>query len=177
MTTHFTSDTHYFHDNVIKYCDRPFSSTEEMNETMIQNWNSVVKDSDVVYHLGDFSIDSHGKEKNLKKEKDIRVVYNRLHGKKILIYGNHDVVFLDLYRDLFIEVLPYKEIRIDNKIWVLFHYPIEEWNGSHGGKGYHLHGHTHSKSTFKHGRFDVGVDSNKFLPINLEEIKIKLNEI
>jgi calcineurin-like phosphoesterase family protein len=146
-----------------------------MNKVMIQNWNSVIKDDDVVYHLGDFSIDSYGKQKNIEKEKELRKIYNRLRGKKFLIYGNHDIVFLDLYRDLFIEVLPYKEIQIEKKIFTLCHYPMEEWNGSHKGFGIHLHGHCHGKSTVKQNRLDVGVDCHNFFPVNLQEILKKIN--
>lgn len=49
----FIADTHFNHENIIKYCDRPFSNTKEMNEYIIQKWNSVAKEDDVVYHLGD----------------------------------------------------------------------------------------------------------------------------
>ena len=41
-----TSDTHFNHKNIIEYCNRPYSSVEEMNKAIIDNWNSVVKDED-----------------------------------------------------------------------------------------------------------------------------------
>ena len=130
---------------------------------------------DVIYHLGDFSINSRENERNKEKEKDLKKILNRLNGKKFLISGNHDTDFLDFYRDFFYEVLPYKEIQVDNKIWILCHYPIEDWHGSRSEVGIHLHGHSHGTSEGKKNRLDVGVDSNNFFPISLEQIKIKLN--
>ena len=50
----FTSDTHFNHANIIKFCERPFGSIEEMNEALIANWNRVVGKDDIVFHLGDF---------------------------------------------------------------------------------------------------------------------------
>lgn len=51
----FTSDTHFFHEGIIKFCNRPFASVEEMNEAMIRNWNEVVHEKGTVFHLGDFA--------------------------------------------------------------------------------------------------------------------------
>ena len=78
---YFTSDTHFGHENIIKWCRRPYSSVEEMNEKLIENWNSVVGPDDIVFHLGDFAFGGSG----LWKE-----VLSRLNGKKYLIIGNHD---------------------------------------------------------------------------------------
>lgn len=77
---YFTSDQHFGHKNVISYCARPFSSVEEMNETLIHRHNQVVKPEDTVYHLGDFSL----------SEKWVDEVSPRLNGKKFLCPGNHD---------------------------------------------------------------------------------------
>jgi len=74
---YFTSDTHFDHENIIKYCNRPFKDVNHMNESMIENWNNTVNDTDTVMHLGDFSF---------KSDKFI----NRLNGNITLIKGNHD---------------------------------------------------------------------------------------
>jgi calcineurin-like phosphoesterase family protein len=72
----FTADTHFGHANIIKYCQRPFSSVEEMNETLIANWNRVVAAEDTVYHLGDVALG------------DAKPVLDRLKGKIVLIVGS-----------------------------------------------------------------------------------------
>lgn len=76
----FTSDTHYYHNNVIRYCDRPYTSVEEMNEDMVKKWNEIVSPDDVVYHLGDFSL----------AIRPVELFTPRLNGVKYLVPGNHD---------------------------------------------------------------------------------------
>lgn len=80
MTRFFTSDNHFGHTNIIKYCDRPFASSEEMDEAMIARWNKAVRPSDTVYHIGDFAMSFNKVEE----------ITPQLNGKKILIAGNHD---------------------------------------------------------------------------------------
>ena len=77
---YFTADTHFGHENVIRFCSRPFSCAAEMDEALIENWNSRVKGNDTVYVLGDMFFRSVNFEEILK----------RLKGKKRLIVGNHD---------------------------------------------------------------------------------------
>lgn len=81
MSIFFTSDQHWFHKNVIRYSGRPFASTIEMNEAMIERWNNVVKEKDIVYHLGDITLSS-----------SIAELSKGLNGIKILVPGNHDKV-------------------------------------------------------------------------------------
>ena len=84
------SDTHFYHEKIIKYCNRPFSSVEEMNKTLIRNWNETVSGKDVVLHLGDFGLGEKGK---------IAEIISTLNGKKILIMGNHDNWSESFYRE------------------------------------------------------------------------------
>lgn len=78
----FTSDTHFFHEGIIKFCNRPFESVEEMNETLIRNWNETVPEDGTVFHLGDFAFGGW---------REWMSAYNRLNGKIYLILGNHDM--------------------------------------------------------------------------------------
>ena len=75
------SDTHFGHENIIQYCNRPFKTVEEMDNVLIKNWNETVSNKDVVVHLGDFALCS---------KKMAREICSQLNGKKILIKGNHD---------------------------------------------------------------------------------------
>ena len=84
-----TSDTHFSHVNIIKYCNRPYASVEEMNNALIDNWNSVVKNDDLVIHLGDFALG--------RTIQDIKKHLDKLNGNKILILGNHDSLSQDDY--------------------------------------------------------------------------------
>lgn len=166
MNIFFTSDTHFGHANIIKYCNRPFNSVEEMDERLIDNWNSVVNKNDTIYHLGDVSF-------NFKKFVNI---VSRLNGNKILIRGNHDEYMKPIHENYFDRVFSYKEIKFNQRKIVLFHYPISDWNGKFHGS-VHLHGHTHGNQ-ISHGtdigvienRIDIGVDCFNYTPVNIEEI-------
>src|SRR5687767_6005129 len=82
MNTFFTSDTHWGHKNIIKFCSRPYASVEEMDEAMITNWNDRVRPGDTVYHLGDFTF--------YRREDQQRRIIDSLNGNIKLILGNHD---------------------------------------------------------------------------------------
>ena len=81
MRVFVIADTHFWHKNIIDYCDRPFNSVEEMNSTLIKNWNKTVTNNDIVIHLGDVGLGP--------KEK-IAPIVQSLKGRKILVMGNHD---------------------------------------------------------------------------------------
>ncbi|MFW6002464.1 MAG: hypothetical protein ACOCQD_03910 [archaeon] len=84
MTKFFTSDEHYHHKNVIRYCNRPYKNINEMNKALIENHNNIVSKDDIVYHLGDFSMISRSQGQKLES------IINNLNGMNILILGNHD---------------------------------------------------------------------------------------
>ena len=77
----FTSDSHFCHSNIIKFCDRPFKDVEEMNEILIDNWNKTVGPNDIIYHLGDFCFAGSA---------EWHSILGRLNGRIHLILGNHD---------------------------------------------------------------------------------------
>lgn len=159
---YFTSDTHFGHTNIIKHCNRPFASVEEMDEKLIENWNARVGRGDEVYHIGDFSLAKDGKK--------IPEYRKCLNGQIHLIYGNHDqkrLKFLVGFQDL----KPYKEIKVGDQKIILMHYAFRTWNGAHRG-AWNLHGHSHGslKRDFTMKQFDVGVDVWNFAPISYEEV-------
>lgn len=162
-----TSDTHYYHHKIIKYCNRPFRDAYEMNQVMIDNWNKTVTEDDIVYHLGDVAF---------AKPYQTKDIFDKLKAKrKILIAGNHDygqqALNTAYWKTMFDEVHQYYEIKYRNLNFVLFHFPMKEWNRKYHGS-IHLHGHTHNRSQEKTSDliYDVGVDGNNFTPVDLNHI-------
>lgn len=165
----FTSDLHFDHEKIIKHANRPFSCVEEMNAALIHNWNSRIDVSDDVYILGDLS---------MKGATYVNELLAKLNGRKYLIKGNHDK-FADqttFDRNLLIWIQNYYEFDYQNERFILFHYPIEEWNHFFHGS-IHLHGHQHNHADYncqnrERGlrRYDVGVDANNMSPVSIDEI-------
>lgn len=173
MSIWFTSDLHFNNENIIKYNNRPFNSVEEMNEKLIENWNSIVSQEDIVYVLGDFIMGS---------PKDVKPILDKLKGKIILIVGNHDTnAKLDIYSELNIEIHEVLKLKIGKIIYILFHYPIfiRSWEGQTKNRIYALSGHTHSENKFYENipwNYNVGVDANNYKPVNIEDIKQAFKE-
>ena len=156
MTIWFTSDTHFGHTNIIRYCNRPFQDTHEMNKTIVENWNACVQDNDTVWHLGDVTFGNP-------------TILHRLKGIIHLCLGNHDKEKFLQKTGRFASMTREPVISKGSHPSVLFHYPMESWPGqSH--KAIHLHGHSHGKMRKAPNRFDVGVDCFGFKPVTLEEI-------
>lgn len=174
--TFFTSDTHFGHANIIRFCNRPFKNVEEMDEALIENWNQVVSDDDTVFHLGDFAFGGSNVWKS---------IIPRLNGHINLIIGNHDRKNLRQgYMSSFGMVVPQLQIEIEGNPIYLNHYPFLCYGGSYRGV-WQLFGHVHSgpnaegldisrlKTLFP-TQYDVGVDNNDYAPISYREVKAKI---
>ena len=173
MNYWFTSDTHFGHSRIIKYCNRPFKNCDHMNQSLISNWNARVKKNDVVFVIGDFC-HLHSKSGDFVNQHNIRAYKweEQLNGKIIFIKGNHDK---NNSTKTIIErlVIGYGGHRIN-----LVHKPI------HADFKYsiNLTGHVHEKWEVKRFEKDskcticvnVGVDVNNFRPICFNEILKKL---
>lgn len=154
MGVFFTSDTHFQHKNLLQWEDRPYSSIEEMNESLIDSWNSQVTDSDIVYHLGDFALTNY--------ENTVDII-RRLKGKIVLIKGNHD--FSNTFKKISrLNLLhEYHELGTTIKYFghkmFLTHYPMEIGNRPYT---WSIHGHIHSNKSTWLNQINVGVDSPQF---------------
>jgi calcineurin-like phosphoesterase family protein len=162
----FTADTHFGHDRIRGYCNRPYQTVEEMDEMLIKNWNETVPPDADVYHLGDFAF---GKQYTGDK---LLELINRLNGEKYLILGNHDHA-TDAHWRGFKWIKDYYEFPLDkrNKI-ILFHYAMRVWHRSHYGNA-HLYGHSHGTLPDDPNArsFDVGVDCWNYRPISLNKVE------
>ena len=175
--TFFTSDNHFFHKRITEYCNRPFKDALEMNEQMIINWNKKVSPDDIIYLMGDFCFGT--------KNKWIKIL-QQLNGTKHLITGNHDNP-KHIPIEYFESIQQYKEIKISNQTFCLFHFPISSWHRMEWNNN-NLHGHIHShdKSFYRAElgevftrvegdkqlgfRIDVGVDSWDYTPVEFNEL-------
>lgn len=165
MNTYFTSDTHFGHANIIKYCNRPFADAAEMDRALISNWNNRVMPGDRVFHLGDFSLSSGGSALNY---------LNKLNGEIHLIIGNHEKEAMAV-RNHFASVQPMLELSVDGQRMVLCHYAMRVWNKSHRG-AWHLYGHSHGTlpDDPESLSFDIGVDCWNYHPVSMEQIRARM---
>lgn len=160
MMSWFTSDHHFGHSGIIRSCERPFGSVEEMDAHLIHTWNARVQPADEVWHLGDFSW--HRAEKAAH-------ILARLHGTKHLVCGNHDPAAI---RGLsgWASVQDYAEVAVRGTRLVLSHYAMRTWHGVHRGT-IQLYGHSHGALAGSRLSCDIGVDAwPRFAPVNLGEV-------
>lgn len=158
------SDTHFNHENIIKYCDRPYTDAEHMNEDLIEKWNSVVKPGDKVYHLGDVFMGSGEKAYDIHK---------RLLGKKRLILGNHDDPNHAVIRKWYQKVSVWRDLR-DYGL-VLSHIPLHPSAIKKGR--INVHGHIHNHRSPDGLYLCACVEQINYTPIHIEEVRDKARKI
>lgn len=168
MKTFITSDLHFGHTNIMKFCPRTrghYSNIEHMNAEMAKIWNSQVQPDDLVYILGDVSF--------MNVEKTVSYLHS-LSGNKILVQGNHDQKLLKDKRfcDCFVEIHHYLRLVYNKQhLLIMFHYPIYEWDQMHRGS-IHFHGHLHGNyNGMPDSRaLDVGYDATGNVVSNIEDL-------
>ena len=183
----FVSDLHMYHTNIIRLSNRPFADIEEMSKVLVDNWNNVVKEDDIVFNLGDFC----WSESYIIWAK----VIDKLNGHQVLIKGNHDhpktlqklseqYKLIDSHQGnpLFVKNLDKLflirerlELRHNKDRFLLDHFPQYSWVGSYHGV-YHLHGHIHEKNNdiSTTNTYNVSIERNLYRPLSLDEIKMGL---
>lgn len=153
----FTADWHLDHENIIKYCARPFDNVGEMNDALLDNAISVLSKHDTLYMLGDFAWD-----------RDTYIQYKAALDATCTVYyleGNHDARFVEN------DGLALS-IRHNHRRYYLCHYPMHSWPPN----STMLHGHSHGTLAETSGvhRYDVGVDTNwggnKYFPVSIEQV-------
>lgn len=156
MKNFITSDLHFYHQNIIKFCPETrghYSSMDHMHDSMIREWNSEVSSEDHTYILGDVAF--------CVPKKAVEIL-QQLNGTKTLIIGNHDEKLVKHWEfcDEFLQVTQYKTIKHNDRHIVMMHYPIARWDRQHYGS-LHFHGHMHGKPTVLEGlrAMDVGYDA------------------
>ena len=173
----FTSDTHFSHANIMKFCNRPFDDVNQMNDVLIKNWNETVPPDGIVFHLGDFCYGGSAEWTN---------IISRLNGKIYLVLGNHDIRNIRQgYMDKFEAVMQQMTIRVNGQSIILNHNPFLCYGGSYRDV-WQLFGHVHSGPLSNTGldiprlrtlfplQYDVGVDNNGYRPVSFAQVKEKI---
>ena len=193
INVYFTSDFHLFHNNVLKFDNRPFNDIYEMHSEIERRWNETVKADDIVIYLGDLSF---------ARREDVQTVnemLSRLNGHIHFVMGNHDKYNDIIKMPRFESVQDYLELRLTHyqdselqigtkvrveTLFCIMHYPIYSWNKKHFGS-YMIHGHCHgnlhhgeSASFYDNRRvIDVGCMLNDYTPISYKEVIEKLKNV
>lgn len=168
------SDTHFGHDNIIQYCGRPFANAELMDECLVENWNNVVKDGDIVYHLGDVYFGVNGRD-----------TISKLKGRKRLVLGNHDNGKDQVLQKVFQKIMVWRMFPEFGLL--LTHVPVHEstlnplvklkdYKEGDVGKErmplLNVHGHIHQNPSPSNRHRNVSVEQLAYTPINIEELRI-----
>ncbi|NLH91725.1 MAG: hypothetical protein GX481_04600 [Atopobium sp.] len=167
MTNYYTSDLHLGHANIIKLCNRPFHTVEEMDHALIDNWNARVHRDDHVYIVGDFSF---------RSKRPVSDYFDKLAGHKHLIIGNHDGSWMRNFDlEAFFESVDNELMIVDrNRHVIMNHYPLMTFPR----KSYLVYGHIHNDKpasywpvlkTYEHA-LNASVEVNGYMPVTLDEL-------
>lgn len=162
MTHWYTADPHFGHDNIIRFCNRPFRSVGEMDAAIVSNFASRMQADDDLWVVGDF-----GFGRLAGKDGYLESLFHSIPGRKHLIVGNHD--------DDRVKALPWETvediavIKDGDQRLTLCHYPMITWEGARKG-AIQLFGHVHERWRGTRNSVNVGVDVWDFLPIHLGDI-------
>lgn len=167
---YYTADLHLGHANVIRHCDRPFRSVDEMDEALIQNWNSRVHRLDTVYIVGDLFF---------RNRRPCEECLAELKGRKHLITGNHDSSWMKKtdWPGFFESVNSLLTMKDNGRLVTLCHYPLMTWPDSRHDS-YMVYGHIHNSTAAgfwplirdNTHMLNAGVDVNGFFPVTLDEM-------
>jgi calcineurin-like phosphoesterase family protein len=174
----FTSDIHFFHDNIIKYCNRPWANVNDMTAGIIENWNNKVPNDDChVFIVGDLAMGG------IRRASELASCLSKMKGVKHLVPGNHDTYLFksDECMSQLVIQQPLTEIYIEDdgarhgrQSIILCHYAMKIWNNSHKGS-WHLFGHSHHTMPpdLTRKAFDVGIDGSGYgyAPLSYFDVK------
>lgn len=160
---YFTADWHLRHEGIIELCHRPFKNMTEMERVFTKNWNSLVVDDDIIYVVGDFSLES-GRQRQWYED-----ALGRLKGRKILIVGNHDnnkIYFYAGDKGIGFEKVSYPYELVEE--FVVIHDPSA---GIVFPNKPFITGHVHHQWHTMLNCYNCGVDVNNYTPVSIETIR------
>lgn len=159
----FTSDFHFGHFNIIRYCNRPFGNTHGMDDAIAERVNACVKPADVLYFLGDFCMGRAEEVISYRKRLACRTIH--------FVEGNHDKATRK-QQQLFTSWGVLSEIHVAKQRIVLCHYAMRVWP-HHAQGAWHLYGHSHGNLPDEPFSLslDIGVDTHDFRPWHFDELQ------
>lgn len=170
----FTSDSHFFHENILKFVDkegklvRPgFASVDEMNWHMVECWNAVVKPSDKVWHLGDVAF------KTVEKAAELDNLLSKLHGHKRMLVGNHDNIKSAALHKHFEKIELWKGFKAEG--FTCSHIPLR-LDSMRDGK-VNVHGHTHQNLMDEKGYVNVCVEVRAYTPVHIDDLVKEVKKV
>lgn len=182
LVTHFYSDPHYGHSNIIKYASRPFADAREMEATLIQRYNDTVSPDQTCLWLGDCSM-------RMDPAKFTQIL-DRLNGHKILVRGNHDRSPGAMAQAGFDLVLEQATMHIGGRTCIICHYPYADVKHHKGHDARYqdrrpkrvkgqilIHGHTHSHKKREGNAIHVGVDAWDYRPVTMDQVRELVQQV